>query len=112
IGASFWALGAPALRALMPGLVPDDQLAASQALQSIYFQTSAIVGPAFGGLLIAGVGIRWTFAIDAATFAVSLVAIRLVAPAPPKEAVEHRALESLREGLRFLRRQRVILGTF
>jgi MFS family permease len=43
---SLWSLGAPALRAMMPGLVPEDQLAASQALQSIYSQTAAIAGPA------------------------------------------------------------------
>ena len=42
---SLWAIGAPALRALMPGLVPHEQLAASQALQSIYSNTGAIVGP-------------------------------------------------------------------
>jgi MFS family permease len=111
-GAACWSLGAPALRALMPGLVPRDQLAASQALQSIYFQTAAIVGPALGGILIAGVGVGTTYTIDAVSFAASLVTLWLVAPAPPKEAVAQRALETLREGWRFLRKQRVILGTF
>jgi MFS family permease len=46
LATSCWSLGAPALRAMMPGLVPPEQLAASQALQSIYGQTAAIVGPA------------------------------------------------------------------
>jgi MFS family permease len=69
---SIWSLGAPALRALMPGLVPEDQLAASQALQSIYSTTAAIVGPALGGVLIAATGIGWAYAIDAATFSASL----------------------------------------
>ena len=112
VGTSFWALGAPALRALMPGLVPPEQLAASQALQSIYSQTAAIAGPAFGGVLIAAAGIGWAYAIDAATFAASLVAVLLVAPAPPKVEVTREALESLREGWRFLVKQPVILGTF
>jgi MFS family permease len=35
----------------MPGLVPPEQLAASQALQGIYSNAGAIVGPAVGGLL-------------------------------------------------------------
>jgi Na+/melibiose symporter-like transporter len=60
---SLWAIGAPALRAMMPGLVPPDQLAASQALQSIYSSTGAIVGPALGGLLIAAAGVGTTYAI-------------------------------------------------
>jgi MFS family permease len=109
---SIWSLGAPALRALMPGLVPPEQLAASQALQSIYSTTAAIAGPAFGGVLIAAIGVGWAYVIDAATFSASLLAVLLVAPAPPREAVAPRALESLREGWRFLRRQPVILGTF
>jgi MFS family permease len=109
---SLWSLGAPALRALMPGLVPANQLAASQALVSIYSQTAAIVGPAAGGVLIAAAGIGWAYVIDGATFAASLAAVLRVAPAPVAGAVAHEALESLREGWRFLRRQPVVLGTF
>jgi MFS family permease len=112
VGTSMWALGSPAFRALMPGLVPAEQLAASQALQSIYSSTASIAGPALGGLLIAAVGFRWTYSIDAATFGASIVAVVLAAPAPPVGEITHEALESLREGWRFLRRQPVILGTF
>jgi MFS family permease len=112
VATSLWAIGAPALRALMPGLVPPEQLAASQALQGIYSNTGAIVGPAVGGLLIAAAGVGATYAIDAVSFVPSLVAALLIAPAPPRQAVPERAFESLREGWRFLVRQRVILGTF
>jgi MFS family permease len=112
VGTSLWALGSPALRALMPGLVPDDQVAASQALQSMYSTTGAIAGPALGGLLIAGVGVGSTYAIDAGTFGASLLAVAMIAPAPPRAPVPRQALESLREGWRFLRSQRAILGTF
>jgi MFS family permease len=112
LGTSLWALGSPAFRALMPGLVPQEQLAASQALQSVYSSTGAIAGPALGGLLIAGVGVGTTYAIDAASFGASLLAVALIAPAPPKGEITREALESLREGWRFLRRQPVILGTF
>jgi MFS family permease len=107
VATSLWSLGAPALRALMPGLVPKEQLAASQALQSIYSQTAAI-----GGVLIAAAGIGWAYVIDGATFAASLLAVLRVAPAPAIGEVAHEAIESLREGWRFLRRQPVILGTF
>jgi MFS family permease len=112
VGTSFWALGSPALRAMMPGLVPEEQLAASQALQSIYFNAGAVAGPALGGLLIAGVGLGTTYALDTATFGASLLAVLLVAPAPPKGVVERASVESFKEGFRFLRRQPVILGTF
>ena len=111
-GTSLWSLGSPALRALMPGLVPAEQLAASQALQSIYSSTGAIAGPALGGVLIAGFGIGWTYSLDAVTFGASLLAVLSIAPAPPAAAAARETLESLREAWRFLRRQRVILGTF
>ena len=109
---SLWALGAPALRAMMPGLIPADQLAASQALQTIYASSGAIVGPALAGLLIAAAGVGTTYAIDAASFVASVVAMLMVAPAPPRERVAVEVLESLREAWRFLVRRRVILGTF
>jgi len=112
VATSLWSLGAPALRALMPGLVPADQLAASQALQSIYSQTAAIAGPAFGGVLIEAAGIGWAYVIDGATFAASLAAVLRVAPAPAVGDVARQTLESLRDGWRFLRGQPVILGTF
>jgi hypothetical protein len=38
--------------------------------------------------------------------------VLLVAPAPPRGEIAREALESLREGWRFLLRQPVILGTF
>jgi len=85
VATSLWAMGAPALRALMPGLVPPEQLAASQALQGIYSNTGAIVGPAVGGLMIAAAGVGTTYAIDAVTFVPSLVAALLIAPAPPRK---------------------------
>jgi MFS family permease len=109
---SLWAIGAPALRALMPGLVPPEQLAASQALQSIYSSAGAIAGPALGGLLIVAAGVGTTYAIDAVSFVASLIAVFLIAPAPPQGAVDQETLQSLREAWRFLVDQRVILGTF
>ncbi len=112
VDTSLWALGSPALRALMPGLVPEEQLAATQALQSIYSSVGAIVGPALGGVLIAAVGVGWTYSLDAVSFGASLLAVWLIAPAPPKGMVAKEAIESLREGWRFLRRQPAILGTF
>jgi len=51
-------------RADWPGLVPEEQLAASQALQSVYGQTASIVGPALGGVLIAATGVGWAYVID------------------------------------------------
>jgi hypothetical protein len=65
-----------------------------------------------GGLLIAAAGVGATYAIDVVSFVASIVAVLLIAPAPPREPVATEVLESLREAWRFLVEQRVILGTF
>jgi MFS family permease len=112
LGTSLWALGSPALRAMMPGLVPDEQLTAANALQSIYYNLGAVVGPALGGLLIAGAGFTGTYLVDFGSFAASLGTVSLVGACPPAEEAKGASLSSLLEGFRFLRDRSVILGTF
>jgi MFS family permease len=112
VGTSLWALGSPALRAMMPGLVPDEQLTAANALQSVYYNLGAVVGPAIGGLLVAGVGFTGTYLVDFGSFAASLATVVLVPSRPRAEDAEGASFALLLEGLRFLRSRRVILGTF
>jgi MFS family permease len=47
------AIGAPASRALMPSLVPEEILVTALAQRSIGFQLTIVIGPAVGGLLFA-----------------------------------------------------------
>jgi MFS family permease len=112
LGAAFWSLGSPALRSLTPRLVPEDQLTAAVALNSVYSNLGAVAGPAFGGVLIAAFGLTTTYLIDFGSFAASLVAIALLPAIPPDEKADRPGLRSLREGLRFVRRQRVVMGIF
>ena len=75
----------PASSAIVPALVPRDELQSGNALISGTTQLSQLAGPALGGLLVAVIGPADGFAIDAATFAVSaltLVGIRRDAPRP------------------------------
>jgi MFS family permease len=78
----------PASSAIVPTLLPRDQLQAGNALLSGSTQLSELAGPALGGVLVALVGPAQGFAIDAVTFAVSavtLVGVRREAPrARPK----------------------------
>jgi MFS family permease len=111
-GASFWSLGSPALRSLTPRLVPDEQLAAASALNSLYSNLGAVAGPALGGLLIAAFGLTTTYLIDFGSFAASLVALGLLPAIPPAAEAGRAGLRSFVEGLRFVRRQPVIMGIF
>jgi MFS family permease len=112
LGAAFWCLGSPALRSLTPRIVPEDQLTAAIALNSVYSNLGAVAGPALGGLLISAFGLTTTYLIDFGTFAASLVAIALLPPILPAEEAEKAGLRSMLDGLRFVRSQRVIMGIF
>src|SRR5687767_6154309 len=56
IGSCLMALSAPARGALIPNLVPRDQLMAAFALNSSTWQIANIIGPSTAGLLVAGWG--------------------------------------------------------
>lgn len=65
----------PASSAIVPALVPRDELQSGNALISGTTQLSQLAGPALGGLLVAVIGPADGFAIDAATFAVSALTL-------------------------------------
>jgi MFS family permease len=75
----------PASSAIVPALLPRDELQAGNALSFGTTQLSQLAGPALGGVLVAVVGSASGFAIDAATFVVSaltLIGIQRDVPRP------------------------------
>lgn len=77
----------PGSFAIVPSLLPDEDLQAGNALTSGGTQLASLAGPAVGGVVVALAGPGPAFAVDAATFVVSaltLLAIRVQqrAPAP------------------------------
>jgi MFS family permease len=76
----------PASFAIMPSLLPAGSLQAGNAINSAAVQVGTVVGPALGGILVATAGPVPAFAIDAATFAVSALALYLLRPRPAAAA--------------------------
>ena len=72
----------PASFAIMPSLLPAESLQAGNAINSAAVQVGTVVGPALGGILVATAGPVPAFAIDAATFAVSALALYRLRPRP------------------------------
>jgi MFS transporter, ENTS family, enterobactin (siderophore) exporter len=103
-------LGSPAATAMVPALVAPGRLAAAVALNSSGGQLGNLVGPAFGGFLIAGPGLPVCYAIDAAAFAVFALAMLAVRPLPPTSEVARPGLRSIAEGFRFVRHNGVVGG--
>jgi MFS family permease len=112
LSVAVYSFGRPALVSLAPRLVPDDELAASNSLFSVYTSLSAVAGPAVGGLIIATAGTAWTFAIDAATYTASLFVIWLLPRLPPLEEVDRPSFAAIVDGFRFLKGRQALLGIF
>ena len=97
------AFGGPAYQALIPTLVPPAALSNAIALNSIQFNLARVLGPMAGGLALTRLGAAWCFGLNGLSFLAvigSLLALgRRYIPAPTGESL----LESLKDGLRFIR---------
>jgi MFS family permease len=102
----------PALQSLTPQLVEAEELPAVSALTSLRGTIAAIAGPALAGLCIAKLGMAATYAIDAATYAASLVAISFVRAMPPAADSEPAGLRSILEGVRYAASRPELIGTY
>jgi len=86
LSSAFGSFDGPARQSLIPTLVPREHLANAISLNSMMFQIASVLGPALGGLLIAGPGIGWAYALNAASFLCVIVAILIMRDVPPREA--------------------------
>jgi MFS family permease len=112
LGTAFYAIQRPAMDALVPRLVGDDQIASAAAVQGIYSSFGHVGGPALGGILIASVGLTATYAVDVVTFTASLIAAILLPKMPPLEAIARPGLSAIAEGFRFVRSKPELKGIF
>ena len=101
----------PSRTALAAELVPRELYANAVAWRSSSWQFAAVVGPAVGGLLYGFGGPVGAYGVDALLMVVSIVAmVRVRHPRRSVEATQASVGESLREGVRWVRSQPIILG--
>jgi MFS family permease len=112
VAAGLGAVDQPARSSAIPRLVPRERLPAAIALNQLGFQAMAVAGPALGGVLLATVGVAAAFLFDAVTFAAAILALLLIAPIPPHPGAARPSLATVAEGLRFARREPIVLSTF
>ncbi len=111
VSAGLGAVDQPARSSAVPRLVPRERLPAAIALNQLGFQAMAVAGPALGGILIATVG-------------VAAASRSTPSPSRPRSSPSSSSLHPSasrcrapvagngKEGLRFVRRRRIILSTF
>ena len=104
------AFAGPALSALAPNLVPKAILPNAIALSSISWQVGMIVGPAVGGDFYA-IAPALPYTVATGLFLVSITALSFIGkvPQPPREA-NKRPIHQMVEGLRYVVRNKMVLG--
>ena len=104
IGSAFGSFDGPARQALIPSLVPRELLPNAIALNTIMFQVASVVGPALGGVVIASLGLGWTYALNAASFLCVIVALLAMRDVPQVPRAERATFGpgAVMDGLRFV----------
>ena len=103
--------------AIVPRIVPADRLRSALAFNYGAYQLTGIVGPAIGGILIATIGLGESYLVDAISCLAMLASAIALSAQPPVDAAGAAAArqpirQSIAEGLRFVRRNQALSGSF
>jgi len=110
--AALYGILRPSLDALVPRLVMREEIPAASALEGFRGTLGSIAGPALAGVIIAGAGLPAAYAVDVATFGLSLVALWFMRPVPPPPDAPPVSLQSITEGVRYARSRQELIGTY
>jgi MFS family permease len=108
------AFDVPARQALIPSLVPREDLASAYSLTSIASKVGSILGPAISGLVIAYLGLQWAYWINAISYLAVIAA--LIAMGGIKTIVEKKSFDiqstifDIREGIGFIKDSPIIFS--
>lgn len=99
----------PARQALIPAMVPRNELPQAFALLNPSRELAVLLGPALAGLLIAAHGPGLVYAFDAVTYAVLVVVLGLIrAPRLVPEAGQASVWQNIAQGAAFVKGRPVV----
>lgn len=107
------AMNQPTRNAVIPRLLPAEQLPAANALNMTVFQLGAVAGPLLAGVLIPVVGLSTLYLIDAIALLATLWATWRLPPVPPESGARRRAgIRDVLDGFRYTATQKILLVSF
>lgn len=116
LAAGLSGVASPTRAAMYPNLVPRDTLPSAIALNQVMWNTTMIVGPAIGGVIV-GIkphGFVWAYLVDVVTYGATIGAALAMSPQPPQRGEEEHSstLRAIRESIAYLKGRRVLQTTF
>ncbi len=105
-------LQGPSYGAMIPRLVSHEDLPSAMALMALRWQFSAIIGPALAGVIIATSGVKAAFAIDIATYAISVAFMLKIASVPPLKEGATKTIKSMFGGIQYAASRKDLMGTY
>ena len=103
------ALNYPAYQALIPDLIPRDDLMNGIALNSAQFNMSRAIGPTVAGLALGALGAAACFYLNSISFLALIIALLLITIPPAQKDTDSRFWGSMLEGFRYLNEHRIII---
>ncbi len=111
--AAFTALQSVTVSAIVPRLIEPDHLRSALALEYGLSTLAMVAGPALGGILIGALGLTWAYAVDALSCAAMVLAVLAMTSQPPVGVAHHERIgRSIAEGLRYVRSNQALMGSF
>ncbi len=109
---AFFAINQPTRTAILPTLLPPEQLPAANALNMTVFSAGAIAGPLVGGALIPVLGYAWLYLVDTVTLFATLYAVWRLPRLPVDNPRGGPGLRAVWDGLVHLSAHRILLVSF
>jgi len=109
---AFFGVNQPTRSAVLPRLLPAEQLPAANALNMTVMMAGAIAGPMVGGALIPVLGYGWLYLVDTLTLFATLSAVWKLPPLPVANRQGTPGLRSVIDGLVYLKGQPILLMSF
>jgi MFS family permease len=109
---AFFAVNSPTRNAILPKLVPLDQLPAANSLNMTIYQAGGIAGPLVGGALIPVLGYSWLYLADTAFLLATVYAVLKLPSLRVESPTGPAGWRSVVDGFRYLRGHPVLLMSF
>ncbi len=103
---------APASRAILPALVPDEHFQSAFTWGAIFFEAATIIGPAAGGFLYAAFrGAAGVYALAAAAAICASLSMMGVKMRPRERTQVNRSWKNVLAGFEYVWREKIVLGS-